>query len=296
METTKETQRHDIVRKKTVHLELSPEQYQKLERIFTENYAYIHDERFSQYNFMESIMNFEPDMNNGLSFDTRHMELLFMQYNYCRFQLAQLRDLLLCKRQWHINNLVELLNWYDRQNKIRSTIITGNMGLVLSMSKHVHYSGVEFTDLISEGSMALLRSVDRFDYTRGFRFSTYACRAILKGFSRIARRSWRYRNLFPAQLEPSLERDNHLEQNREVEHKDQIEEMKYIITHNLAALSETEQSVVEMRFSLQAEETSGMTLKQVGEKLGLSKERVRQIQNKALKKLRHTVEEHICPV
>ena len=65
-------------------------------------------------------------------------------------------------------------------------------------------------------------------------------------------------------------------------------------TKNLADLSGIEQSVVEMRFSLDQSHQSPLTLKQVGAKLGLTKERIRQIQNKALAKLRVTAEEHMA--
>ena len=51
----------------------------------------------------------------------------------------------------------------------------------------------EFAEIVSEGNMALMRAVDKFSVDRGFKFSTYACRAILKAFSRTAMKSSRHR-------------------------------------------------------------------------------------------------------
>ena len=76
------------------------------------------------------------------------------------------------------------------------------MPLVLAMVRRIRMPMVEFVDLISEGNKALLRSVEKFDVSRGFKFSTYACRAILKGFSRLATKTGSYRQHFSHGIRP----------------------------------------------------------------------------------------------
>ena len=76
-----------------------------------------------------------------------------------------------------------MLRWYRTAKGYREQIAETNLALVLAMAKRTRMSEVDFADLVSEGNMALLRSVDKFDCRRGFKFSTYACRAILKAFS-----------------------------------------------------------------------------------------------------------------
>ncbi|TFG50243.1 MAG: sigma-70 family RNA polymerase sigma factor [Candidatus Brocadiia bacterium] len=208
--------------------------------------------------------------------------------------MGQIQQKLLSRAKWHKSEVLELLRWNQKQLDSRSKIITSNMGLVLSMVKRVNYYGVEFTDLVSEGSMALMRATEKFDCQRGFKFSTYACQAISKSFFRAAKKSYRYRSLFPAQLESAMEKSNHLQQVRETAHQDRTEEVCTILRDNLADLSATEQSVLEMRFSLNNQEYSKpLTLKQVGYKLDLSKERIRQIQKCALAKIRQVAEKRM---
>ena len=75
-----------------------------------------------------------------------------------------------------------------------------------------------------------------------------------------------------------------------------MDELRSILTSNLADLSDVEKKVIQARFALDAadpEQARPMTLEQVGEIIGVTKERVRQIQNKALEKLRQTLEDGI---
>lgn len=142
--------------------------------------------------------------------------------------------------------------------------------------------------------MALLRSVEKFDCSRGFKFSTYSCRAILKSFSRVAMRASRYRGTFPAAFDPAMERSDFIERQREGLAGDCVDELKEIFLRNLAGLSEVERTVISQRFALAVVTPEGpaspKTLEQVGTMIGVTKERVRQIQNNALKKMRVALE------
>jgi RNA polymerase sigma factor (sigma-70 family) len=188
-----------------------------------------------------------------------------------------------------------LLAWGHRILSARSVIVRLNMPLVLAMAKRTKLTHIDFNEMISEGNMALLRSVEKFDCARGYKFSTYSCRAILKAFSRVAMRASRYRGQFPTEFDPALERSDYLDRRRVGIEEDCVDELKEIMLRNLAGLSEVERTVIRERFALgpcvTIEARAPKTLEQVGHIIGVTKERVRQIQNNALKKIRLALED-----
>ncbi len=217
---------------------------------------------------------------------------LFLRLNYCRLRVFEaLREN--GQRRLSSGLTQHVLHWEREVHNTRSTIVRDNMPLVLAMAKRTRITGVDRSDLISEGNLALLRAVNKFDCARGFKFSTYACRAILKSFSRVATRMSRYRGHFPTEFDPALERSDHLDRRREEARDNSVQELKSILGENLADLSEVEHKVVLARFSLEPDSALDKvkTLEQVGKMIGVTKERVRQIQNKALGKLRVALEQ-----
>jgi len=213
--------------------------------------------------------------------------LLFQRYNYARMIVAGILDS--CEGNAMPPDGGRLLvAWAHRMIGLRDLIVQLNMPLVLAMAKRTRLSGLDNNELISEGNLALLRSADKFDCSRGFKFSTYACRAILKSFSRVAMRTARYRGRFPAEFDPTLEKSDFVDRKREDIEMQSVEEVRDIISENRAALNDVEQTVIRERFALNAATlpAKGKTLEQVGEMIGVTKERVRQIQNKALAKIR----------
>jgi RNA polymerase sigma factor (sigma-70 family) len=288
-------QTRNTIDKKIAALDITSEQKLILEEVMTEAIAYMPDSRFNRVSLMSPIMEKNIEVMQGVTLESDAEETLFLQLNYARHRICQLRRKLLRQKSWRKTIVDHLLNWYQKQLDLRSKIVTANMGLVLAMAQRVDYPGVEFTDLISEGSMALLRSTEKFDCSRGIKFSTYACRAIFKAFSRAAKRCYQYRSRYPAQLDLSLEKSDYISTKRKEDHEDWVEELRDIVDHNRADLSGIEMSVVNMRFSLDDDERKPMTLKEVGSQLGLTKERIRQIQNKALEKLRYVTEERMAP-
>ena len=219
---------------------------------------------------------------------------LFMRYNYARHQVSEILQQYTGKRLSAVATR-HLLAWGYRVLRVRAVVVRLNMPLVLAMVKRTRLSNVDFNEMISEGNMALLRSVEKFDCGRGFKFSTYSCRAILKSFSRVAMRASRYRGKFPAEFDPAMERSDYVEKRRDGEEEDCVDELKSILISNLAQLSDVEQTVISERFALGDPTAAGdpapKTLEQVGRIIGVTKERVRQIQNNALKKMRVTLEE-----
>src|SRR5205085_2710015 len=111
--------------------------------------------------------------------------LMFQRFNYAKKKLQSLQKKV--KQQGLTPELAaQVQEWHRRFEHFREYLVRTNLALVLAMAKRVRLGDVDFAEVVSEGNMALIRAVDKFNVERGFKFSTYACRAILKAFSRTA--------------------------------------------------------------------------------------------------------------
>jgi len=221
--------------------------------------------------------------------------LMFLRFNYCKKRLVALQ------RHIRADGLTPILarqfvEWHRKFEHFREYLVRTNLALVLAMAKRTRLGDVDFAEVVSEGNMALLRAVDKFSADRGFKFSTYACRAILKAFSRTAMKASKHRTRFPVEFEPEMEQSDWADRRRDQIEDDCIDELKAIVDRNLADLSTVEQTVIRRRFNWQQAEESPMTLEEVGKVIGVTKERVRQIQNKALAKIRSVMEDGVLRV
>jgi RNA polymerase sigma factor (sigma-70 family) len=298
--------------------QLRPEDQAALKRILAGRYDYVDNELFTKKNAEQAIFDdapaiekpdtswYHPVMDNltdarkvknvkSVLLTAAQERALFIQYNYCRFKVSQLAE---TADEGHVSAKLakDILHWHYRAEAYRDQIAQTNLALVLAMAKRTRMSEVDFTDLVSEGNMALLRAVDKFDAARGFKFSTYACRAILKAFSRSGVKLSKYRSLFPTDFDPKLEKSDYMEHKRQDHEADCADEVRQIIAHNRAELTDIEQEVIAHRFAVgrkrqEEPDASPLTLEQVGRIIGVTKERVRQIQNKALDKIRESLEE-----
>jgi RNA polymerase sigma factor (sigma-70 family) len=255
------------------------------ERLFGTQAKSINVAQWRQYPELDSG---EIDMPRARPQITRdHEAELFQRYNYARYRLAELATAQL--RRFSRERVRPMLMWYQRSLDTRALLVGANMALVVAMAKRTRISSVEFGELVSEGNMALLRAVDKFDVMRGFKFSTYACRAILKSFNRLATKTGTYRQHFPTEFDPDLERSDEVERHHRDQHDLAVEDLLRVLDHNSAQLTEVEKRVVAARFAVTGHERV-QTLEEVGKLVGLSKERVRQVQNDALAKLRVAME------
>ncbi|MCC6682313.1 MAG: sigma-70 family RNA polymerase sigma factor [Phycisphaeraceae bacterium] len=250
----------------------------------------------SWYNPVMEGIGESRSMNQGSVLLTASQEqALFLQFNYCRYRAAQLRQRLQKQGRLAPTTTRKMLFWHSQAAALRDQIADTNLALVLAMAKRARLNDMDFADLVSEGNMALLRAVDKFDAARGFKFSTYACRAILKAFSRAGMKMTRHRQMFPTDFDPTMERSNYMEVKRDGHEDDCAGEVKDIVLDNRADLTDIEQEVIEHRFALNRAATDKprrpLTLEQVGRIIGVTKERVRQIQNKALAKIRASLED-----
>jgi len=243
-----------------------------------------------------SLSQFVNASGDGASLTAADEILLFQRYNYARMRVWRVMNQA-ADRHMTWPETCELLAWMHRALAARELIAGVNMPLVLAMAKRTRLMSLDYNELVSEGNFALLRSIDKFDCSRGFKFSTYACRAILKSFSRVAMRAARYRGQFPTEFDPLLEKSDFSDRKRDDTASLCVDEIRDILAENRAELNDMEQTVIRERFALASTQDGSVkpkTLEQVGAMIGVTKERVRQIQNKALKKIRLTLEESLA--
>ena len=245
--------------------------------------------------------------------------------------------------QWVLDTCSAIWKGEKEADRAKSQLVKANLRLVVSIAKKYTNRGLQFLDLIQEGNMGLMKAVDKFEYRRGYKFSTYATwwirqaitraiadqartiripvhmietinklvrtnRALIQELGRdptpeeISKKMGlsvtKVRKVLRISKEPiSLEtpvgeeEDSHL--GDFIEDKNVINPSSAIVSLNLieqtrkilATLTPREEKVLRMRFGIGEE--SDHTLEEVGQDFNVTRERIRQIEAKALRKLKH---------
>jgi RNA polymerase primary sigma factor/RNA polymerase sigma factor len=213
---------------------------------------------------------------------------LFRKMNYLKYKASELLERLDSARPGtRLMNRIEKL--YEESVAIKNEIIRANLRLVVSLAKRYVSATQSLYDLISDGNVTLMRAVEKFDYARGNKFSTYATWAMIKNYARSvaddSRRRQRFRSGYEEMLLDTQDErsDEDWQEAAQLQRENQVKQI-------LCRLDPREQKVIAHRFGL-ARGQEPLTLKEVGSLLGVSKERARQIETRAMSKLRDAVSE-----
>jgi len=220
---------------------------------------------------------------------TREQEQhLFRKFNYLKHKASQLRKQLDPSRaKSGLMDRIETI--YDEAVRTKNQIVKSNLRLVVSIAKRHVSSSDDFFGLVSDGNMSLIRAVEKFDYSRGNKFSTYASWAIMKNFARTIPDEFKHRDRFRTSHDEMFSAQQDDRSDRYEQESAQYLRQRQI-GRILSRLDEREQRIIISRFGLDHSQEP-LTLKEVGSEMGVTKERVRQIEARALNKLRIAAQE-----
>lgn len=215
----------------------------------------------------------------------------FRKMNYMRFKAAELRKGL-DRSHPRAKDMDQIEDCLEKATEIKNFLIRSNLRLVVSIAKRHMKPNTSFFEMVSDGNMSLIRAIEKYDFSRGFKFSTYASWAIMKNYARS----------IPAE---SVQLDRFRTGNEEVfqsssdprsdAFKDERvnQKQRELILSILDHLDPREREIIVHRYGL-SEGGAPLTLEQVGSRFGVTKERIRQLESRALRKMRKLAqEEHL---
>ena len=310
-----------------------------VEKTFSKDFNHLKETYFLMYKSDKETVRIRGE--TGLSF--KKFREFYLSAEDAKGRLQRLKKETWMDHQWIKSTCTAIWIGEQKADKAKSKLVKANLRLVVSIAKKYTNRGLQFLDLIQEGNMGLMKAVDKFEYRRGYKFSTYATwwirQAITRAIADQARtiripvhmietinkliRTSRYliqelgREPTPKEIANKMElpvdkvrkvlriakepisldtplgeeEDSHL--GDFIEDKTVINPSSAIVNLNLieqtrrvlSTLTPREERVLRMRFGIGEE--SDHTLEEVGQDFNVTRERIRQIEAKALRKLRH---------
>jgi RNA polymerase sigma factor (sigma-70 family) len=221
---------------------------------------------------------------------------LFRRMNYLKYKATCLRNPLrkdddsgeIDSSKVRIQTLCEIEELQAEASEVKDQLINANMRLVVNIAKRHLGHADNFFELLSDGNMSLIRAVEKFDFGRGFKFSTYASWAIMKNFARSIPDEKHRRERFVTGHEEVFEA---APDQRSDEHEIVATQERARVNVNrlLEYLEPRERDIIRMRAGM--DDHAPATLEEIGQQFGITKERVRQLNARAMKKLRSIAEE-----
>jgi RNA polymerase primary sigma factor len=211
---------------------------------------------------------------------------LFRNMNYLKFRANQLRAGLdpICANAAVVSEIEDRL---AQALEVREKIISANLRLVVSIARRFVDDNNGFDELVSDGNLTLMNAVEKFDYARGFRFSTYATHAIQRDFYRQCRRRRTDRARYVRGIDELIVDAPDDEPDPVV--GEQYRRYRKMLELIRSELDEREQFILAMRFGLD-HDAGPQTLQVIGAQLGVSKERVRQLEIRAIATLQRVAQ------
>jgi len=210
---------------------------------------------------------------------------LFRKMNYLKYKLNKVRQGANpnSARSGDLRQIEEL---HSQVRQVRDRLISCNTRLVASIAKKHSGTFDNLPEMMSDGSISLMRAVEKFDYFRGFKFSTYATWAIMKNFARSIPDEKNHRDRYVTGHEDMFESRADVRSD-EQEVVAQADMARDRVNKLLEGLDPRTRDIIRMRNGLDG--SAQMTLEQIGQHFGITKERVRQINVRGMKQLRDRV-------
>jgi RNA polymerase primary sigma factor len=266
------------------------------------------------YLSMSGVKDVEEEVLSSRPLFTTNEEITaFLRLNYAKFRIYDLQRINK-KKALKDSQLESLLRWYRTYEELRKMILLANLGLISKMLRPWKIENRHRKlEIMTECQFALLRSLEKFNISFGWKFSTYACSSIKKQIIRSVKKETKNEAL-------SYEEDQASTSERESLSEDntlnlQVEDLRRILNgevqHSVDPIKDIELKIVNWRFGLSKisernrstkkrilgpKTTGGATLEEIGRELNITKERVRQLQNRALEKMWGIMEdEYLVP-
>lgn len=208
---------------------------------------------------------------------------LFHRMNYLKYRAVRLRDRLLKGRRT-AEKLDEFDWFWAEAAETRNVLIHSNTRLVVALAKKYVSSHQGFDELFSEGMVSLMKAVDKFNCSFGYRFSTYATTAVKNNFHHSIKGRQRDAYRFSTGTEKMLGTLSDHRPGDDIQDRE-MAEFQSAVSRFMRQLTSLKRTVFEARFGFTADGTTE-TLRELSKRLRLSRERIRQIQVETVQELK----------